>query len=304
MDQLFTRIPEKCGILPGYFYLTSPKVYKTISVVQFLCVVGISLYPCVIMIKGISNNEYHGALKNYTILSIFSEILAASLLTTMLYANVLYPHDFIEIKTHFDKINTILKKQNIVLTENWELAKYLLFHIVIIVLNGISFYIYNGNGWTYTIISIWVLYIRQVEVAIAWRILEDIRLRLKAINSLIRFKDDSNFESLTISNKFQNNILNIIEAHNCITKIIKLFNKLFGIYIILITLWFILELLAIVYGVVADITDHDLEKQYVDIFLASTHVVRTYLFILIYNQPQYKVNNAYRHQLLILFISF
>lgn len=300
MDNLILTVPEKFGILPGEFYLKKPKVFKFVSSLHALINFCIFLSPTVYFGIQSLNNE---SLSNYWIMTSVVTLLVTFLtVIPVLYNCVLYPDDYIEMQNHFQKIKEIFKKRTIYVTTSWRRTKFLVFHIIYFVCNIISISIFWGHMHpALTILMLWPTYIWYLEVAVAWQILEAVRNSLKHLNQLIDlmyrlnyFLADANSmlkqRDVWSSNargreEDDESILDFIEIFERVTKIVNIFNKLFGIFNAMLVFGFLIEFVAVIYRIIA--WTADMESVYMDLISAILHTVcfiniSTYLLYQIY----------------------
>lgn len=300
MDDVTFYISESSGILPGYLYKSKPKIYKILSFLHTIFTLCVTFYPASQFAMIIGELE-DPPTKIFYILVFVQYTLQSILCTTpVLYHNILYPNAYIKMKQNFKRIDLLLKKRALLSKQNkWIIFKFIIFHTCYFTIN----YVYTDGGWNrysniYNVLVLWPMYVWYIQIPIAWTILEAVRERLYILNKYINqiypikmeFIKVTNTKSITtFDNQYPCDIVELLEIYDKLTKIIKTFNKLFGMFSSLLAFIVIIEYVSNVFRIVTFEEDPDIETAIIDVFtmimhtvsilLVRKHIVNVYLYI-------------------------
>lgn len=165
-------------------------------------------------------------------------VYASLSFSSVFYKNVLYPESYVELHYHFGVISDILKRRKIVLKQNQSKIIYAIVHTILLVYMIYSVDIYDSLYPTaFMIIINWPHFNYLSEGIVAWNMLENVREYFIILNNAI-----INLQSCEMM-KNQLKINDLIEIHENLLKILKSYNKIFGISVVFRNLIFVVEVL-------------------------------------------------------------
>lgn len=204
-------------------------------------------------------------------------LISFYIILALLLKNLVYINDYKNMMKTFQKIDVVLK-----LKPHKQLYTIVLFVI---------FHLFYVCDWIFTyknqtilniIIEVWLVYISMMDTIVAHNILYAIRRRLKNINECVLKLHETatniNVSTLTVKKNSShipmlddNKIMELIEVHTRIVRLIHIFNKLYGPIIFILNSIFVIYFLSIVLRIVTP--DMDSGEIYFDLWYAASYVV-------------------------------
>lgn len=281
MNDIFIKTAQLIGSFPSSFSDKNPKLYTTFSIVNILVIVGIATYPIIDYVEELITSHYSGKYNADLIMEIAIDIIYALFVVhAILFKNIIYIKDCNKVKSYFREIDVILKQK---LTANFYnvLIKYVVYHLLFFVFIVFRYNVFLSIDYTIidTILTTWLDYAAGMDIIIGWRILVNVRIRLKYMNTIIKKLHEPpivNVAATAIQKrdwkiKDENTILELIEAHARLVHIIQIFNKLFGASIVLLNMMFFVEFLAVVLRIIA--VQESEKELYLDLIGAISNLV-------------------------------
>lgn len=204
----------------------------------------------------------------------------------VLYNNILYPDDYVKMKTYFQTIDAILKKRSIHIENKWLPFRFLWFYASFFWVFGVATFAYwNRFSNIINVLFIFPCFFWFLEVAIAWEILESLRIHLKSFNKFISsalhqnsFQNNSQLRDNTIYKiYFKSDIFDLIQLYNHIIKVVIIYNQLFGIFFGTLALLNLFEYVSSIYRFVSFTNDSDNASNYAENLNMISHTVSKFL---------------------------
>lgn len=283
MDDIIFYIPEKFGMLPGDYYKRNPKVYKLFSICHFIFTLGVSIQPAYLIATIVYVEEDQPTKIFFTLIFFLLSLQSMICVTPVGYNNILYPEEYSQMKQHFRLIDVLLKKREIYVDNKWKIFKFIIFHVYYLFMNTL----YTRSAWDrysniYNVMVLWPMYVWYLQVPIAWTVLEAVRKRLKILNEYIAqiypkemgfIKVSTSKAIISFDNQYPFDIIELLDIYDKITKIIRTYNKMFGMFSSVLAFLVIIEYVSNVFRLVTFEDDPDIETAILDVFTMITHTV-------------------------------
>lgn len=277
MDNFYTKILQKIGIVPSNeLFNAHPKLYRCLSLVHGILVILICVIPLIIIIP-----DYCLIIGGFQCSFMIAEfvIFAIIMISSVFIKNVFYPSSYIAIRNNFKEIDIILQKHDIEIEPEQTIIGCILLQVCFASSAVFSISMYTAIfPIIYLVCGIWTYYQILVQFYFAWKVLEQLHLRLKHVNGLNKSLLETSFGlscgtqysySSEAILKSEVTIYQLILIQNKIIQIVQHFNQLFGFTILMLSLGFMIEVLDIVSSIFLTIPDN----FFVDLLDTFIHLV-------------------------------
>lgn len=286
MNDIFFKTAEIIGILPKTSNTKSAIYHKIIPTVYILITTGNFASIMILSMQDLANFKSSGREFSFAVFGILIDTCSwLFYIIPLSFKNFIFIKHYRHMKIAFGEIDNILqlKKQKF----SVQLLKFFIFHTFYLVFVTFRNAITSNNSYITinTIIFVLLDYTSDMEIIVVHRILNDLQMRMKIVNKLLleiyqkAIVNEPN-QSLN-SRKWRlgdaQSVLDLIEVHTRIVRIIHIFNKLYGITILLSNLTFILEILELVLRLVT--TGMESRSIYVTMVEVAADLVMWLVFI-------------------------